>query len=220
MSPTNVTTTELMTQLIVDDTVEDSEKCINNHSHVTNMLSELYKSEELSDVTLQVGEKQFKVHKVILSGYSNVFKVLLLDKNWTECKESVVTLHEDPDCVEVFEDFLKYLYTGEIKRDGFIILPLLKLADKYNIRALSAICLTFMSQHLVYATATGLILAWFQYCLVANHVETSECCKDVITPNFHMLSEKKTFTDLDCASLVILLQSSDIVVDDEKTLFQ
>jgi len=207
----------LMTE---DDVLEDSNPYINNESCISTVVSDLYTRQLLCDVTLNVGGTIFQAHKLILCAHSDVFQAMLLDKRWTEAAQSVITLHEEQECVKVFEDFLQFMYTGKVKRDSFIILPLLELADKYNVKGLTSICLKFMTEHQLYATANGLILPWFQYCLNANHTQVSKCCKDSITHNFEMLSKRPEFYDLECASLVVLLQSSEIVIENELRLYK
>lgn len=53
---------------------------------------------------------------------------------WTECGESRVVLQETPECASVFASFLKYFYTGQIAITDSKIIPLLALADKYNVK--------------------------------------------------------------------------------------
>ena len=45
---------------------------------------------------------------------------MLMGKSWTESQEKKIVLKETQACAQVFEVFLKYLYTGKIKvRQGF-----------------------------------------------------------------------------------------------------
>ena len=41
-------------------------------------------------------------------------------------------LGETPSCSAVFEDFLKYLYTGKIHLDFATVVPIVSLADKVS----------------------------------------------------------------------------------------
>ena len=50
-------------------------------SHFQNIISELYTTGELSDVTLVCDDQvRYKVHKFVLKAYSSVFKNLLEEK--------------------------------------------------------------------------------------------------------------------------------------------
>lgn len=57
-----------------------------------------------------------------------------MNPEWNECRESVIELKEEPCCVEVFPQFLKYLYVGQIRISLTAVMPMLALADKYNIK--------------------------------------------------------------------------------------
>ena len=53
---------------------------------------------------------------------------------WSESCESIVGLHELDECVAHFDTFLEYLYTGIVSLTYSTVLPLLALADKYNVQ--------------------------------------------------------------------------------------
>lgn len=57
-----------------------------------------------------------------------------MNPEWNECRESVIELKEEPCCSAVFPQFLKYLYVGQIRISLQTVMPMLALADKYNIR--------------------------------------------------------------------------------------
>lgn len=57
-----------------------------------------------------------------------------MNPEWNECRESVIELKEEPCCSVVFPQFLKYLYVGQIRISLQTVMPMLALADKYNIR--------------------------------------------------------------------------------------
>lgn len=59
---------------------------------------------------------------------------MLMNPEWSECRESVIELKEEPLCSEVFPQFLRYLYVGQIRISLQTVMPMLALADKYNIR--------------------------------------------------------------------------------------
>ena len=86
---------------------------------------------------------------------------MLMNKNWAEHEERRIILKETPACQNVFEVlkycheftsllvqcevptwiilvqvFLKYLYTGKIQVDYANVIPILQLADKYNVKDL------------------------------------------------------------------------------------
>jgi hypothetical protein len=59
---------------------------------------------------------------------------MLMNPQWNESHESRVVLQETPACSAIFGEFLRYFYTGQIKINHLIIMPVLALADKYNVK--------------------------------------------------------------------------------------
>lgn len=95
--------------------------------------------------------------RVKFSGLLNAFFFILmfgfqamLDSNWSESRQQVIHLQEDPQCVEVFPTFLKYFYTGTIWLGQTNVVAILVLADKYNILV--------QSSQFVYANQMKLVL--------------------------------------------------------------
>ena len=72
---------------------------------------------------------------------------MLMNPNWTESQETRVVLGETPSGEAVFEDFLRYLYTGKIQLDYATVIPLVSLADKYNVKDLLRVGLDYMARN-------------------------------------------------------------------------
>ena len=72
-------------------------------------------------------------------------------------------LVEEPLCSDVFGHFLRFLYSNEVQLQDDLVLPLLILADKYNIVALRAVCCHFAHDDLLprYAAAVAAPLKSF-----------------------------------------------------------
>lgn len=79
-----------------------------------------------SDVVLCVGGHQFKAHKIILAARSPVFSAMF-NHETKELLESRVDIHDIN--LEVFNDFLKYIYTGDINLSEADIVGLFIAAD-------------------------------------------------------------------------------------------
>ena len=90
-----------------------------------------------SDVTLIVGEKNFKVHKHILSLQSDVFKAMF-SHNMAENESGIVKI-DDFD-VQVIEDMLQYIYTCTTQNLPKLAQELFKAAHKYEIHGLKSKC--------------------------------------------------------------------------------
>lgn len=197
----------------------DHELQIDNSATVLEKIASLYAERLLSDITLEVGGKKFPAHRLILCASSDVFQVMLMNPNWSESQEDQIELQEDPACVTVFGDFLKYLYTGKIHINHFAVLPLLALADKYNVRDLMHLCLEYMCKHVVSAASCNQLVSWLQYTLTCGHYAVGRECHNFMKWNFQMVSETEDFSTLETDVLVSFLQESDLVINDEFALY-
>ena len=75
---------------------------------------QIFNDESTSDVTIVVGSKRLYAHKAILAATSEYFHRMFYGGDWKESEQEEVTLHDTPACQEVFEPFLRCLYTGTI----------------------------------------------------------------------------------------------------------
>lgn len=166
----------------------------------------LYATHLMSDIILLVGENRFPAHRVILSASSEVFQCMLMNPQWQESKESIITLKEDPLSCRVFPKFLKYLYTGQVRVSVDSAMPLLSLADKYNIKDLIVLCRDYMLRNIALAGRQGFLISWLQYSLSFNyHLHLSNELKNFLRLNVDIVGYSRDFVDLDPNNLVVLV---------------
>lgn len=194
---------------------------MNNSQSVLEKIANLYAEQLMSDIILVVGNEQYPAHRVILCASSEVFQVMLMNPQWNECRKHVIELVEEPCCTAVFPQFLKYLYVGQIKISLQTVMPMLALADKYNVKDLVELCVDYMMKHIAKAATQGYLVSWLQYTIAFSpyHKELTETLKRFLKWNLEMVSESKDFVELDAAIMVLLLQQNDIVVTSEYQLF-
>lgn len=194
---------------------------VNNSRHTLSKLVQLYDDTALSDIVLKVGQKQFSTHKLVLCMCSDVFKTMLTTSTWPEAHSARIILQEEPECAEVFEDFLKYFYNGCIDLNCHTVLPILTLADKYNVQDLSRSCLEFMCTHCL-PSSGGHIVSWLQYSVICGHKELEKICREFMTYNFPMMMRTQEFNLMNKDILLTFLKSSNIVIegDGEYRLYQ
>ena len=104
-----------------------------------NWMDQLWKSactKQLNDVEFLVGEKSFWAHRFIVSARSPVFAAMFSSDMIEATKGKVEIVDTKAD---VFETFLKFLYTGHLETyDG--LEQLLALAIKYEVETLKNVC--------------------------------------------------------------------------------
>ncbi|XP_037938551.1 BTB/POZ domain-containing protein 17 [Teleopsis dalmanni] len=204
-----------------DDISQDG-SLMNNSQSVLEKIANLYAEQLMSDIILVVGTEQYPAHRVILCASSEVFQVMLMNPEWNECRKRVIELVEEPCCTAVFPQFLKYLYVGQIKITLQTVMPMLALADKYNVKDLVELCVDYMMKHIAKAATQGYLVSWLQYTIAfsPSHVDLTESLKRFLKWNLEIVSESKDFVELDLSIMVLLLQQNDVVVISEYQLFK
>jgi len=84
---------------------------------------------------------------------------MLHGSKWSESNEKRITLGETPECAAVFEDFLKYLYTGKIHLNFATVVPIVSLADKYNVKDLLKLGLDYMERNVSLACKKNQVIS-------------------------------------------------------------
>ncbi|XP_077289032.1 BTB/POZ domain-containing protein 17-like [Arctopsyche grandis] len=192
---------------------------VDNSTSVLIKIATLYADQLMSDINLVVGGKSYPAHRLILCATSEVFQVMLMNREWSEWRESAIELKETPQCSEVFPLFLRYFYTGQIRISQETVLPILSLADKYNIKDLVELCLTYMSRHLANAVQQGQLVSWLQYTMACGHSDVAKECQNFVKWNLETLARTSDFGNFEPEVLISLLQQNDLVVYNEMNLY-
>lgn len=197
------------------------QQIMNNSESVLKKIANLYAEQLMSDIILVVGKMEYPAHRVILCASSDVFQVMLMNPQWSECRNRVVELVEEPCCEVVFPQFLQYLYVGKIKIALNSVMPMLVLGHKYNVQDLVSLCVDYMTKHIAKAATQGFLISWLQYTIAFSpqHKELAEALKCFLKWNLEMVAEAKDFAEMDEAVMVLLLQQNDLVVSSEYQLF-
>ncbi|XP_060862150.1 BTB/POZ domain-containing protein 17 [Metopolophium dirhodum] len=213
-----------------------------NSNALLKKIQNVYANKLLNDITLVVGGISYPAHRFMLCISSDVFETMLMNSTWSDSHQEVIELQEVPQCIEVFPVFLQYFYTGVITLEQSNIMPMLVLADKYNVKDLTALCVEYMCEHIADAADQGQLVTWFQYVLSLNQPTTINAlyyckiwqdteCMDIKPPwnkllkacrnyiKWNLDSCIKCFNTFQCDILVGLLKQSDLVIHDEMQLF-
>ncbi|XP_003425073.1 speckle-type POZ protein B isoform X1 [Nasonia vitripennis] len=99
--------------------------------------AELLYSGKFSDLTLDLGEKKFKVHKSILATRSPVFSAMF-EHEMLENKENVVKITDvEPD---IMSEILLFIYANKVNSIKELTAGIFAAADKYQLEALRLMC--------------------------------------------------------------------------------
>ncbi|ELU11990.1 hypothetical protein CAPTEDRAFT_25374, partial [Capitella teleta] len=197
-----------------------SSEDVDNGGKCTARLSQLFNNPKFSDITLVVGRKRFFAHKLLLANASDVFEQMLTSEHWLDSVQRELVLQEPDDCIPVFADFLRYIYSGQISLSSDTVLGLLVLADKYNVPDLKDCCCSYMGGHLVGPPDVTKAVTWYQYALACNSQQLQNACLNYIVLNMDKVIQSPDWVYLDQENLICLLQRSDLVIESEYTLLQ
>ncbi|XP_026727156.1 BTB/POZ domain-containing protein 17 [Trichoplusia ni] len=192
---------------------------VDNSKSVLVKIATLYAEQLMSDLTLEVGGVGYPAHRLILCASSEVFQVMLMNREWSEWSESRIVLQETPTASAVFPHFLKYFYTGQIRISHHTVLPVLSLADKYNVKDLVSLCLSYMAQHIAQAAKRGQLISWMQYTMACGHNDVAKACQNFVKWNLEWVWSDSDLGELEGDTLVHLLQQSDLVLHNEMSVY-
>jgi speckle-type POZ protein len=99
-------------------------------------LQKLVNNKKYSDFVFIIDNKEFFVHKSILSVRSKVFEAMFA--NGIESQSNRCTIHDIES--EVFEELLTFIYTGNAPKAQTMIEKLLAAAEKYEILEIKDFC--------------------------------------------------------------------------------
>ena len=102
---------------------------------LVDQLWEACKKKHQTDVLFKVGDRSFFAHKFILAARSPVLAAMF-HADMIESRTGTVEIDDvDPD---IFRQFLRFVYTGQV--DGPLGKDLKRVADKYDVKTLLALC--------------------------------------------------------------------------------
>ena len=116
----------------------------NDKPHAFQKVENYLLEEKFSDLKITCEEKEFPVHKLILSVRSDVFKTMFSSEGKFEIGDDKLKLEDTNE--DTLHSFLRYLYTDEIKDQ--VDCKLLILADKYNVKELVQNCVQALENHM------------------------------------------------------------------------
>ncbi|XP_073837815.1 speckle-type POZ protein-like [Musca autumnalis] len=118
-------------------------------------LGQMLANEKFSDITLIARDGcEFKAHKVILSGRSEVFDTMLRS-DFVEAKTNRITI-DDMDA-EVMKEMLTFIYTGKgIHKE--MAYDLFSAANKYALMDLETMCENILTKSMDVSSVADIIL--------------------------------------------------------------
>jgi BTB/POZ domain len=115
------------------------------HLSITNKIANFLTNQTLTDVTFECQGKKLRAHKVILAAASPVFEAMFKEGT-KELEENYVIIQDIES--DVFEVFLRFLYSGNVDQLDEMFTDLFPVADKYDVQPLRKICIRHMADNI------------------------------------------------------------------------
>ncbi|KAL3873019.1 hypothetical protein ACJMK2_036181 [Sinanodonta woodiana] len=138
------------------------------------------------------------------------------------CSIIIIELHlvEDGMCVIVFPRFLKFLYGSHIRLNNENTLPVLVLADKYNVEDLRRVCINFACSFIIpKLQLMDVFSIWFQYATKCYHQRLTVSCVKSLAEKMDDITAtvewEYAWMNLEKDQLIEFLKSSDLTIKDE-----
>lgn len=172
-------------------------------THLSSGLEEILNSTQHADVTIQVDEREYPCHKVILSAMSPYFEAMFTH-DMKENRESVVRLHDiEPG---IFENLRTFMYTGKANVNEENAEKIFRASSLMQIPCLQQRCEDFLLSQISHENCIGI------WKIAKAHAcqKLSEKAWDTILENFQTVCTTEDFLRLDIDELVCILQDDNL----------
>ncbi|XP_077998420.1 BTB/POZ domain-containing protein 17-like [Glandiceps talaboti] len=201
----------------------DGVECFGNERHTLAEQAKYCNSSVLSDIKLKVGGRTYHAHKLMLVRSSEVFE-RMFSSEWSDRNKQEVELVEEPCCVDSFPRFLKYLYSCHVTLNIDNTLPILILADKYNVCDLRNVCVNYATSFIIpKLQLKDVFHVWFQYATKCYHKKLIASCVMALSPKADDImwtpEWDHEWLDLEKDQLIEIIKSSELNIKDEYSLY-
>ncbi|XP_057315214.1 kelch-like protein 17 [Hydractinia symbiolongicarpus] len=175
-------------------------------------LNNFRKMDTLCDITIKVGPKCFRAHKVVLSSASPYFHAMFTTGLREGSAEEVELHGVDPDSVAILLDFI---YTSKIKILEENVQLLLPASNILQLSTVREACCNFLNHQLDPCNALGILL----FADTHNCTSLVEAAESYVLQNFVNVSQTEEFLTLSSDRMKYLLQSDCLVADKEASVY-
>ncbi|XP_041372665.1 BTB/POZ domain-containing protein 6-like [Gigantopelta aegis] len=191
---------------------ESSLEAWQSRKSLTECLRHSLENKMFNNVTFRVGSEQKTVHahRMILSIRSGVFEAMFYGP-LAEQGEIVIPEVEH----DIFEQFLRYLYTDDVRMDCASVMGLLYVSKKYDVKTLEHKCLTYVSSSMT----SDNVCVILEQAHVFDEQELKEKALTFILENGDVVLKSSGVTDLCHECLVEIVQAEELEAD-EQSVFE
>lgn len=175
---------------------------------------EYYLNGVVTDLTLLFYGREYRVHRLIIAHASRHFYRLLKEHSGDSLDVTLPEIEYD-SLQELFQQIIEYMYTGRIEFSPESSLPLLVVADKFELEHLHKLAVTYISQNIERENA----LQMLQQALRFQIKEIQDEATEVVSRNFSYIYDAD-YTDFPPEVMKKILSNSCLNVRAEYALYK
>lgn len=119
------------------------------------MTEELFRSGKFSDLKIKLSNREFDVHRCILSSVSEVFE-RMFSSDMLETRSNTLEINDISD--EICYEMLRFIYCRQVENLEANALDLLYAADKYAIEDLKLLCIQTLIETFTFESAAEMLI--------------------------------------------------------------
>lgn len=154
-----------------------SHKEIDEHWIKTSPFSIMYDQDDFKDFTFIIEKQEFKVHKLIVAGSSEVLRTMFMSGLSESKSNSTIVTDIDAEVFQVLVDFMYGKKDEFYKTFKNFVFAVFKAAHKYEIKVLQDFCVDFISE---YFTDPGRAIKTFAFASFYGLEYLKEKCWNII----------------------------------------
>ncbi|KAG8437047.1 hypothetical protein GDO86_007939 [Hymenochirus boettgeri] len=179
---------------------------------ILSQMNQMRHQLEFCDVQIQIGDKIFKVHKLVLAASSPYFAALLAGGMKESLNDVVQIQGVDPNSFQLLLDFV---YTGSVKISTENVQKLMTAADMLQLSHVVELCCDFLKEQIEPANCVG----FFQFSEQLACQPLLEFTESYIHSHFIEVQTGDEFSTLTKDQLLRLLRSEELCIEDEYQVF-
>lgn len=168
------------------------------HFNITAKVIDCLLGSQSTDCTFKFGDKEIKVHRKLLSGFSSVFA----NRFATRWANNLDPIHIVDASYENYVTFLEFFYKGEIKLTLNNVMAILFLARKFNVEVIISSCSTYAIDHLSIQN----VFEYYGMAIRLSEERLQVKCAEFVKNNTECVVKSKGFLQCDRGMLKKVLQ--------------
>ncbi|XP_078700744.1 kelch repeat and BTB domain-containing protein 2-like isoform X1 [Branchiostoma floridae x Branchiostoma belcheri] len=176
-------------------------------------VGDLQKEGALQDVVLEVEDRRFPCHRLVLSAASHYFRAMFTSDMAERHQNTVVLQGLDAD---MFEEILSYIYSGTLHVSLDRVQPLYQAADLLQMDYVRDTCSSYMAMNVEGSTCVDL----YKFADVFMVEVVLKACLEYICQHFVEVSSSEEFSSLSVDQLTEIISQDKLEVKEETRVWE